>query len=59
MMWRTECQQCKWTSGDRITKEAADILGELHVQDNPGHVVTIKRLSPDGTTGERVKPLDP
>ncbi len=43
-MWRAEFEQCGWTSGDRITKEAAKIMAEMHEDDNPGHEVKIEHL---------------
>ncbi len=38
-MWETRCQQCGWTSGERVLMEAADVLGEIHEMDHPGHRV--------------------
>ncbi len=35
-MWETRCQQCGWTSGERVLMEAADVLGEIHEMDHPG-----------------------
>jgi hypothetical protein len=44
-MWRAECQQCHWVSRDCITKAAADVLANLHEQENAEHKTETKPLS--------------
>jgi hypothetical protein len=41
-MWMMLCRDCAWTSGRLMTKEAADILGQLHAIEKSGHTVLIK-----------------
>ncbi len=42
-MWKTTCRECRWTSGSRLIKNAAEIVGECHTEDHPGHNVTLSR----------------
>jgi hypothetical protein len=44
-MWTTACLACGWTSGDRVLKDAAVALKEMHIQDNAGHIVVIDQGS--------------
>ncbi len=52
-MWVAACTTCGWTSGERMTREAAEILRMLHEEDNLGHrvgmtaVPTASDASPD------------
>ncbi len=52
-MWMTACRKCGWTSGTQIAKDAADALGQLHEQNQPGHSVVMKELrhGPQPQTG--------
>ncbi len=46
-MWVAACTECSWTSGKRVAKEAAEIMGEIHQEDYPGHIVkTQEALDP-------------
>jgi hypothetical protein len=51
-MWTAACGDCEWTSGKRITKAAAEVMGQLHEEDHPGHSVVIKE-KPNGTTPKK------
>ena len=41
LMWRAECQQCKWTSQDCVNKAAAAAVAELHETENKEHTVKL------------------
>lgn len=48
-MWKTVCQQCKWTSGEAYLQSVAEAIGKLHEEDNAGHKVVMKQVSTFGT----------
>ena len=58
-MWTTVCLACGWISGGRVLKDAAVALGEIHMQDNAGHIVVIDQGSsacmPSRPTKDTVK----
>ncbi len=49
-MWKTTCDECGWNSGERFLKEGAEVLGELHEIDHPGHTVTLTEIGGLGTS---------
>ncbi len=48
-MWKTVCQQCKWTSGEAYLQSVAEAIGKLHEEDSAGHKVVMKQVSTFGT----------
>jgi hypothetical protein len=48
VMWKTVCQQCKWTSGEAYLQSVAEAIGKLHEEDNVGHKVAMKEVSTFG-----------
>jgi hypothetical protein len=54
-VWQTVCRNCRWTSGQRATRDEADAMGKLHEQDNPGHFVEMKEIT--GGPGKAKKPF--
>jgi hypothetical protein len=48
-MWKTVCQQCKWTSGEAYLKSVAEGIGKLHEEDHAGHRVVTKEVSTFGS----------
>ena len=57
-MWQVTCRNCRWTSGNRIIKNAAEILGRLHEEDDPGHAVELKEVSTFKTGTESPEPAE-
>ena len=47
-MWKTVCQQCRWTSGEAYLQSVAEAIGKLHEEDNAGHKVVMKQVSAFG-----------
>ena len=47
-MWKTVCQQCRWTSGEAYLQSVAEAIGKLHEEDNAGHKVAMKEVSTFG-----------
>ena len=58
-MWKTMCQNCKWTSGEAYLQSVAEAIGKLHEEDNAGHKVLMKQVSTFGAGIEEKENSEP
>ena len=58
-MWKTVCQQCRWTSGEAYLQSVAEAIGKLHEEDNAGHKVVMKQVSAFGAGVEEEENSEP